>query len=89
MVNLSLMAAPLIVFDLDGTLVDSRLDLAESANELLASYGAAPLPVDDIVAMVGDGAAKLVARALRAAVSIDPRKADEIPSTKGTLGGSL
>jgi phosphoglycolate phosphatase len=56
----------LIVFDLDGTLVDSRLDLAESANELLSSYDAAPLAVADIVAMVGDGAAKLVARALRA-----------------------
>lgn len=61
----------LIVFDLDGTLVDSRLDLAESANELLASYGAAPLGVEAIVAMVGDGAAKLVARAFRAA-AIDP-----------------
>jgi phosphoglycolate phosphatase len=61
----------LIVFDLDGTLVDSRLDLAESANELLSSYGAAPLAVDDIVSMVGDGAAKLVALALRAA-GIEP-----------------
>ena len=67
MVNLSLMLAPLIVFDLDGTLVDSRLDLAESANELLSAYGAPPLAVDAIVAMVGDGAAKLVERALRAA----------------------
>lgn len=32
---------------------------------------------------------KALARALRTAVSIDPRKADSIPSTKGTLGGSL
>lgn len=32
---------------------------------------------------------KAVARALRAATEIDPRKADAIPSTKGTLGGSL
>lgn len=64
--------APLIVFDLDGTLVDSRLDLAESANELLSSYGAPPLAVDAIVAMVGDGAAKLVARALRAAAIQPP-----------------
>lgn len=32
---------------------------------------------------------KALARALRTAIEIDPRKADEIPSTKGTLGGSL
>lgn len=32
---------------------------------------------------------KATARALRAAVEIDPRKADAVPSTKGTLGGSL
>ncbi len=32
---------------------------------------------------------KGLARSLRAAVAIDPRKADEVPSTKGTLGGSL
>ena len=32
---------------------------------------------------------KGTARALRAAIEIDPRKADQVPSTKGTLGGSL
>jgi phosphoglycolate phosphatase len=57
----------LIVFDLDGTLVDSRLDLAESTNEMLASYGARALPVDAVAAMVGEGAKVLVARALAAA----------------------
>jgi len=55
----------LIVFDLDGTLVDSRLDLANSTNEMLQSYGATALPVEVIAAMVGEGAMKLVARALR------------------------
>jgi len=58
---------PLIVFDLDGTLVDSRLDLAESANELLSLYGAPSLPVADIVGMVGEGARVLVSRVLMAA----------------------
>ena len=52
----------LYVFDLDGTLVDSRRDLAESANELLRLSGALPLPEEDIGRMVGDGAAGLVAR---------------------------
>ena len=57
----------LIVFDLDGTLIDSRLDLAESTNEMLASYGATPLPVDRVAMMVGEGARVLVERALGAA----------------------
>jgi phosphoglycolate phosphatase len=64
----------LFVFDLDGTLVDSLRDLADSANELLASYGAAPLETATIGAMVGDGAARLVARAC-AAAGIAPRDA--------------
>ncbi len=57
---------PLIAFDLDGTLIDSRRDLADSANELLASYGASPLSMDAIVAMVGEGARVLVRRVLQA-----------------------
>lgn len=57
----------LIVFDLDGTLIDSRLDLAESANRLIVERGGAPLPVARITAMVGEGAKLLVQRALTAA----------------------
>lgn len=57
----------LVVFDLDGTLVDSRRDLADSANEMLTGYGAAPLTEDAIGHMVGGGAAQLVGRALEAA----------------------
>lgn len=57
----------LIAFDLDGTLVDSLRDLAESANALLVESGAAPLTEDAIGRMVGDGAATLVRRAFEAA----------------------
>jgi phosphoglycolate phosphatase len=57
----------LIVFDLDGTLVDSKRDITESANATLVSYGAGSLPEDDIGRMVGDGAPVLVARAFAAA----------------------
>ncbi len=57
----------LAVFDLDGTLIDSRQDLADSANEMLAGYGAAPLPDAQIVTMVGSGAATLVQRVITAA----------------------
>jgi phosphoglycolate phosphatase len=57
----------LIVFDLDGTLVDSLRDLAESASAILVECGAAPLEKEAVARMVGDGAASLVARAFKAA----------------------
>jgi phosphoglycolate phosphatase len=62
----------LVVFDLDGTLVDSRRDLAESANEVLESCGGAPHSEKAIGQMVGDGAAMLVARAFAAAGCSQP-----------------
>ena len=65
----------LIAFDLDGTLVDSHRDLAESANELIVELGGSPLPEDAIARMVGEGAALLVQRALKAAGLADPRTA--------------
>lgn len=56
----------LIVFDLDGTLIDSRRDLADAINVLLDACGAEPLPEDRVGRMVGDGAPTLVARAFEA-----------------------
>ena len=57
-------------------MIDSRQDLADAANAMLATYEASPLPVQDVVAMVGEGARTLVARALdRAGVAADPDQA--------------
>ncbi|TAK14626.1 MAG: HAD family hydrolase [Acidobacteria bacterium] len=56
----------LVVFDLDGTLVNSRADLVSSANEMLAVFGAAPLTDAALASFVGDGARMLVARAIAA-----------------------
>jgi phosphoglycolate phosphatase len=68
----------LIVFDLDGTLVDSKRDLADSANALIAELGGVALSEDQVAAMVGEGAAVLVRRALEAA-GLDPRSATALP----------
>lgn len=55
------------MFDLDGTLIDSCRDLADSANAMLAGYNAGPLSERQIASMVGSGAATLVKRVIMAA----------------------
>jgi phosphoglycolate phosphatase len=67
----------LIVFDLDGTLVDSRRDIADSANVLLQRAGTSPLPEETIGRMVGEGAATFVRRAFEAAAVPQPHDALE------------
>lgn len=54
----------LLIFDLDGTLVDTRLDLATAVNHALQQLGRPPLPLAVLTGFVGDGARTLVARAL-------------------------
>jgi phosphoglycolate phosphatase len=54
----------LVVFDLDGTLVDSEYDLAASINAMLRQYGRNELPLEVIKTYIGDGAPMLVRRAL-------------------------
>ena len=63
-------AARLLVFDLDGTLVDSKEDLANAVNVALESFDLPPLPNPVIYSYVGDGASALIRRAL------PPEKAD-------------
>jgi phosphoglycolate phosphatase len=53
-----------LIFDLDGTLIDSKLDLANSINAMLAHMGRAPLAHETIYSLVGMGAPVLVRRAL-------------------------
>jgi len=59
-------AFPLLVFDLDGTLIDSLPDLAAALNRLLIERGFAPLLPAEVAAMVGDGTRRLVERAFAA-----------------------
>src|SRR5438477_7578071 len=54
----------LVIFDLDGTLIDSRLDLVHSVNAALRHIGRPELPDHVIASYVGDGAPVLIQRAL-------------------------
>jgi phosphoglycolate phosphatase len=60
------METPLLLFDLDGTLVDSAPDLRDALNEMLGERGRPPLPLAQVRGMIGDGVPALVARALAA-----------------------
>jgi len=62
----------LYVFDLDGTLVDSLRDLSDTGNQLLVSCGGAPLDMDAVGRMVGEGVATLVTRVFDAAGTPKP-----------------
>jgi phosphoglycolate phosphatase len=61
----------LLVFDLDGTLIDSGADLCASVNAMLRQYGRPSLPQPVISTYIGDGAARLVSRSLGEPVDSD------------------
>jgi len=72
------MSPALVIFDLDGTLIDSAPDLAVSVNAMLAGFGCEPLPQEQVRRMIGDGVAMLVTRALTARrCSADPAQATQ------------
>ena len=54
----------LLIFDLDGTLIDSRLDLIHAVNATRAEAGRGPLPDEQIFSFVGNGAPVLIKRAM-------------------------
>ena len=65
------MEAPVVLLDLDGTLIDSRGDIANSVNLTRADYGLPPLPLEEVTKMVGNGMRQLMLRAM-------PDHADQI-----------
>ncbi|GAC1703085.1 MAG: hypothetical protein NVS9B4_10120 [Candidatus Acidiferrum sp.] len=58
-----------LIFDLDGTLIDSKLDLIHSVNAMLREMGRAELHEDIVASYIGRGAPYLVAQALGATAS--------------------
>src|SRR6185295_4767593 len=53
-----------VVFDLDGTLIDSRHDITAAINLMRADLGLPPLALEQVVTLVGEGARRLIERAL-------------------------
>lgn len=69
----------LVVFDLDGTLVDSGADIAESLNRTLADFGLPTVPETTVLGWIGEGVRKLVESAWRHAR--DPTPVDAVMPT--------
>ncbi len=67
----------LLVFDLDGTLIDSAQDLCNSVNATLTRFGREPLPDETVAGFIGNGAMVLVRRAFAAADGAPAGPADE------------
>jgi len=67
----------LLVFDLDGTLIDSAQDLCNSVNAALGEVGRPPLPDPAIAGFVGNGAPMLMRRSLAMAGGLAPEQVDE------------
>jgi phosphoglycolate phosphatase len=76
------MTARALIFDLDGTLVDSLPDLRAALNEMLGELGRRQLSCDEVRRMIGDGTRALVRRALSATDAADSGSGSHAASTK-------
>lgn len=70
---------PLIVFDLDGTLVDSAPDLVGTLNHILKDHGFRPFSIEELVPLIGAGSRALITRAFNAHQrALEPSSLDEL-----------
>ena len=75
------MKPQVLIFDLDGTLIDSRRDLATGINLMRRHYGLGPLPVETVAGFVGEGIRSLVSRSLQdAPFAVDLEEAVRLDS---------
>jgi phosphoglycolate phosphatase len=65
------------IFDLDGTLLDTSVDIAQGVNRMRAHFGLKALPIDKVISYIGDGAMKLTERSLQDS-TIAPEEAIEV-----------
>jgi len=68
------MSVKLLIFDLDGTLVDSSADIAKAINYAFSSYGVSEVSVAETVTLIGEGLTRLIEKVIeRKAPGLDPR----------------
>ena len=73
------MPAPTIVFDLDGTLIDTAPDLVDTLNVIFAREGLPPVPYETARKLIGGGAKMMIARGVAAqGVTVAPEKLDRL-----------
>ena len=73
------MLSPTIVFDLDGTLIDTAPDLIDTLNIILARHDVAPIAFDEARTMIGAGVKPLLQRALASKdVRLPPEEIDRL-----------
>ena len=70
----------LILFDLDGTLIDSTVDLANAVNAMMRAYNRPELPVPVIVSFIGDGAPLALLEWVETAAAAAPAPEPEKPA---------
>jgi len=76
--RLTALTPALVVFDLDGTLLDTHVDLVESLNHTIAALGLARVSYDDLTHLVGHGAKVMIERACK--LQGHPLDPDELPA---------
>lgn len=83
------MALRAVIYDLDGTLIDSRADLCGAVNETLLALGYQALAGTAVLSFVGEGAERLVRRSLAAAGGDPARLAEAMERWSAAYGGRL
>jgi phosphoglycolate phosphatase len=79
-----------VIFDLDGTLVDSAADIASSLNHALSCEGLATVPLANVRTMIGDGVAALVRKAIdHQGAAVDPDRCNRVTERFMTFAHSV
>ena len=67
-----------LIFDFDGVLANTAIDIAGAVNATLENFGYQPLSQEQIIIFVGNGAEKLLKRSIAASIQLSKKNPDEI-----------